>query len=66
MAKVYTFTRRGNKHPWLIYDENGNGQIIATLKVTTEEFWEMLGKALNIKFVFPEEGQRKRGSRIDG
>ncbi len=48
---LYAFTRKGNKNAWLIYDENGKGEIIAILRVSKEQFWEKLGKGLNIKFI---------------
>lgn len=55
VAEVYTFTKKGNKHAWLVYDEGGNGEIIATLKIPPDKFWELMGKALNIKFKRPNK-----------
>ena len=50
--KLFTFTKHGNKHPWLIADdEEGKGKVIATLKVPTGEFWKRLGDGLEIVFL---------------
>ena len=53
MEELFTFTKKGNKHAWLVYDNEGKGEIIATLRVTKEEFWAKLGKGLGIKIVYP-------------
>ena len=53
--RIFTLTPRGNKKAWLVIeDDNGQGEPVALLKVTKEEFWKRLGEALGIKFVFPE------------
>jgi len=50
--EAFTFTKHGNKNPWLVAtDKRGEGHIIATLKVPPEEFWQRLGDALGITFI---------------
>ncbi len=54
-GRIFTVTPRGNQKAWLVIeDDEGQGEPVALLKVSKEEFWERFGNALNIKFVFPD------------
>lgn len=62
MAKIYTFTKPGNKKPWLVYEDDArHDEVIATLRVSREEFFEKLGKALDIKFVEEASNETDNG-----
>ena len=54
MAELFTFTPRGQKRAWLVFnnEDGSEGVPIALLKVSKEEFWDKLGKGLNIKITY--------------
>lgn len=59
MSDLFTFTRRGNKNALLVYDKNGQGEVLASLRVSSEVFWQKLGEALNITFT--QQGKPIKG-----